>query len=190
MQQLILWGVLGVVLIYAIVVFNRLVAARNACRNARASIDVNLTRRHDLIPNLVRSVRAYSGHERATLDAVTQARSQAIQTLGTARSASAEASLSQALDQLVVRVEAYPQLQAEGPFLQLMKNLTEAEEQISAARRAFNAQVMAMNNLVQQFPTLIVARLCGFKSLKSYQAVESARQAPAVNLSRNGGGLV
>ena len=188
MPQLILWGLIGALLVYALAVFNRLVAARNACRHARAGIDVYLTRRHDLIPNLVRSVRAYSEHERTALEAVTQARTQAIKTLGTVRSARAEASLGLALDQLVARVEAYPQLRAEGPYLQLMKNLTEAEEQLSAARRAFNAQVMAMNNLVQQFPTLIVARLCGFKSLQSYQAVESARRAPAVNLNLADGG--
>ncbi len=187
MTEWIVWGALTALLVYAILVFNRLVAARNACRNARASIDVYLTRRHDLIPNLVSSVRGYAAHERITLNEVTQARSQAIGALGTASSAAAEAGLGQALEQLHARVEAYPQLRADGPFLQLMKNLTEAEEQISAARRAFNGQVMAMNNLVQQFPTLIVARLCGFTALRSYQAVESAQRAPAVNLQMSGG---
>jgi LemA protein len=168
--------------VYFIVVFNRLIAARNGCTNARAGIDVNLTRRHQLIPNLVAVVRGYAAHEQETLTAVTLARSQAINALGGAQSASAEAGLAQALALLNVRLEAYPELRAQSPFINLMKNLTEAEEQISASRRAFNAHVMLMNNLVQQFPTLIVARLFGFKLQNPFSAGAGAQHAPIVNL--------
>jgi len=174
--------ILGGLAVYFTVVFNRLISARNSCTNARAGIDVNLTRRHQLIPNLVTVVRGYAAHERETLTAVTLARSQAIVALGGTQSASAEAGLAQALALLNVRLEAYPELQAQTPYVNLMKNLTEAEEQISASRRAFNAHVMLMNNLVQQFPTLIVANLCGFGVQAPFSAGPGAQQAPLVNL--------
>lgn len=166
-------------LAYGLWVFNRMVLRRNACHNARAGIDVNLQKRHDLIPNLVACVQGYAAHEQATLTAVTTARTVAINSLGQANSAAAE----DALATLNVRVEAYPELKAADAYLQLMRNLTEAEEQISASRRAFNAQVMRMNNLVQQFPTNLVARLTGFVTLAFYAAEATAHLAPGVDLS-------
>lgn len=170
-------------LAYGLWVFNRLVLRRNACHNARAGIDVNLQKRHDLIPNLVACVKGYAAHEQATLTAVTTARTVAINSLGQANSAAAEDALASALATLNVRVEAYPELKAADAYLQLMRNLTEAEEQISASRRAFNAQVMRMNNLVQQFPTNLVARLTGFVTLVFYAAEATAHLAPGVDLS-------
>ncbi|MCR9258725.1 MAG: LemA family protein [Pseudomonadaceae bacterium] len=174
--------ILAGLVVYCIVVFNRLIGARNSCTNARAGIDVNLTRRHQLIPNLVAVVRGYAAHEQETLTAVTRARSQAISVLGSSQSARAEAGLAEALALLNVRLEAYPELKAQRPFINLMKNLTEAEEQISASRRAFNAHVMQMNNLVQQFPTLIIASLFGFKVQEPFSAGAGAQHAPIVNL--------
>ena len=167
---------------YVLVTFNRLIALRNACANARAGIDVNLKRRHQLIPNLVAAVQGYINHERNTMVAVTESRSRAIAELGQPSSASAEAALDGSMAQLVARVEAYPDLKADGSFINLMKNLTEAEEQISASRRAFNAQVMRLNNLVQQFPSLLVAQFTGFKTLLPYAADAAAQIAPAVAL--------
>ena len=172
------------VIAYFIVTFNRLIVRRNACTNARASIDVNLTRRHDLIPKLVNAVRGYIAHERTTLEAVVEARQIAIGQLGAAGSAAAEQQVEQSLAQLVLRAEDYPELKAEALFDNLMRNLTEAEEQISASRRAFNGQVLRMNNLVQQFPSLIVASVSGFTTLEPYAAANSARVPPTVELGQ------
>lgn len=177
-------GVLGTVtaalVLYIIWVFNRLVQGRNACVNARASIDVNLTRRHQLIPNLVSSVSGYTDHERATLEAVTRARSAGIAALGGSSSPLVEAQIDAQLGRLIANVEAYPDLKADALFINLMRNLTEAEEQISASRRAFNGQVMRQNNLVQQFPTLLVANLFGFVTINSYSADAAAHEAARV----------
>src|SRR5262249_52827196 len=142
--------------------FNALIRARNACRDSRAGIDVQLTRRHDLVPNLVTAVAGYAAHELAVLMVVTEARSAAIKALGAPQSADAEGRLDGALGTLLARLEAYPDLKASANFLHLQRSLTEIEEQISAARRAFNAQVAAYNNLVETFPTLLVARAAGF----------------------------
>jgi len=171
--------IISVAALFAIaMVFNRLIAARNACANARGSIDSNLKKRHDLIPNLVKLVRAYAAHERETLESVTAARTAAIRELGSTTSPLAEANLTDVLIVLEARVEAYPELKASGEFSRLARTLTELEEQISAARRAFNAHVMIYNNLVQQFPTLLVARLTGFAN-KDYFSTRD-RSAPDV----------
>ena len=160
--------------------FNRFVAARNACASARSSIDVQLVKRHDLIPNLTRAVAGYAAHERATLAAVTAARTAAMASLGSVGSAPAEARLEQTLAALMLRVESYPQLRASDNLLHLQRTLTEIEEQLSAARRAFNAHVVVLNNLAEQFPTSIVARLMGFARLEFFSARDSERGSPAV----------
>ena len=160
--------------------FNRLVAARNACASARSSIDVQLVKRHDLIPNIARAVAGYAAHERATLELVSAARSAAMATLGTAASAPAEARLEQALGTLMLHVESYPQLRASDHFLHLQKTLTEIEEQLAAARRAFNAHVLVLNNLAEQFPTSIVARVMRFRRADFYAAADRERASPAV----------
>ena len=181
-----LWLPIALLLGYTIVVFNQLVRARNACANAKSGIDVGLTRRHDLIPNLVKAVKGYMQHERATLVAVTDARNAAAEAVGTAESAPAEANLDVELTRLIARSEDYPELGADRLFIKLMKNLTEAEEQIAAARRSFNAQVMAMNNLVQSFPTSIVAKMMGFVALAYYRAGDDQRSAPSARLLEAG----
>ena len=169
------------VLLWVVVrLFNRLVAARNACASARSSIDVQLVKRHDLIPNLARVVSGYAAHEQATLAVVAAARSTAVAALGTTGSAAAEARLEQNLAALMLRVEAYPQLRASDNFLHLQRTLTEIEEQISAARRAFNAHVLILNNLAEQFPTSIVASVMGFGRLDFFAAGDVERASPAV----------
>ena len=183
MELNVIWALLIALIIYALWVFNRLVAQRNACRYARAGIDVNLKKRHDLIPNLVDTVKGYTQHEQDTLVAVTTARTAAIAELGQTGSATAEDALASQLSVLNGRVEDYPDLKADRVFSQLMRNLTEVEEQISASRRAFNAQVMRMNNLVQQFPTNLIAGTFGFVALASYSADAAARLAPKVQLA-------
>ena len=184
------WAMLAALALAAVAfvrVFNRLVGARNACLNARSSTEVNLKKRHDLVPNLVRVVRGYAEHEREVLHLVTEARRRAVASLGTASSPHDEVALTQALRSLEARGEAYPDLQASEQFLHLSKALTEIEEQISAARRAFNAHVMAMNNLVEQFPTLAVARLTGFATMDFFEAGAEARETPAAASVTAGG---
>jgi LemA protein len=176
------WVVAAAIAIAVIAVvrtFNRLIAARNGCANSRASIDAQLMRRHDLVPPLVEVVAGYAAHERAVMRVVADARTAAVAQLGAASSAGAEARLDEALGALHVRIEAYPELKASANFLHLQRTLTEIEEQISAARRAFNAHVAAFNNLIEQFPTLVVARLCGFATADFFEAAASERGVPS-----------
>ncbi len=173
-------GMAAVLCVAFVRTFNRFVAARNACRNARSGIDVQLTKRHDLVPSLASAVAGYAEHERSVLEALTQARGAAVAALGSVASASTEAQLDRAIAGLQLRVEAYPQLQASANVLHLQRALAEIEEQISASRRAFNAHVMALNNLAEQFPTLIVARLMSFNPMEHFAASAESRAAPTV----------
>jgi len=172
----------GVLIAAFVQTFNRFVGVRNSCRNARAGIDVQLTKRHDLVPNLVQAVVRYAAHEREVLDAVMRSRSTAMAALGTSRSRAAEGDLERLLVTLDGRMEAYPQLRASDHFMHLQRTLTEIEEQISAARRAFNAHAMDLNNLAEQFPTLLVARLTGFTPLEYYSATSAERSRSSVVL--------
>lgn len=152
---------------------NRLVAGRNGYRNAFAQIDVQLTRRHDLIPNLVETARAYMGHERETLEAVTRARGAAVAGLGAAKAAPGEAAamaqlagvegqLAGALGRLMVAVEAYPELKASANMQQLAEELASTENRLAFARQAYNDAVMAYNNRREMFPGSLVAAQGGF----------------------------
>lgn len=161
-------------------VFNRLVASRNACSSALSGIDVQLTKRHDLIPNVARAVAGYAAHEKATLAAVTEARSAAVAALRTPASEPAEARLEQAVGALLGLAEAYPALRADDNFLHLQKTLAEIEEQLAAARRAFNAHVLVLNNLVEQFPSSIVAGAMGFGQREFFAAATEERTSPRV----------
>lgn len=161
--------------------FNRLVGLRNAARAAWSDIDVQLKRRHDLVENLVETVRGYAGYERTTLERVTQARGKAATVLGTgdpARAGEAEAQLSGGLRQLFAVVEGYPQLLASGRFLDLQKALVELEDDIQNARRYYNAVVRDLNTRIQSFPDLLVARLFGFRE-RSFFELEAAAEAAA-----------
>lgn len=171
----------GAALLVAVVrTFNAFVGARNACRDARSGIDVQLTKRHDLVPNLVRVVAGYADHERAVFELVAEARTAAVRALASPTSPAAEAELERALARLDLRVEAYPALKASEQFLHLQRNLTEIEEQIAAARRAFNAHATAMNNLVERFPTRLVARAMGFGTVEYFASRPEERAAPSV----------
>ena len=152
---------------------NRLVAGRNAYRNAFAQIDVQLTRRHDLIPNLVETARAYMAHERDTLEAVIRARSAAVAGLGAAKAtpgepaamaqlAGTEGQLAAALSRLLVTVEAYPDLKASTTMQQLAEELGSTENRLAFARQAYNDAVMAYNNRREMFPDSLVASQGGF----------------------------
>jgi LemA protein len=180
-----LWVLIGVVvLLLAILVFgyNRLVRLRQEVNTGWANIDVQLQRRADLIPNLVETVRGYASHERETFDEVTRARS-ALQEAGTpAAAAVADAGLTAALGRLFAVAEAYPELKASTNFLELQEELTDTEDKISAARRYYNATVMAFNTAIQTFPWLLVAGPFGFK-VREFFSAEGDTAPPEVSFA-------
>lgn len=171
---LLAWGV------YA---FNRLIRLRNQQRTAWADIDVQLQRRHDLVPQLVKVVQAYAGHEAATLQAVTELRSQAIGLKQPGQIGEAEASLEHALGRLIALKEAYPDLKANQNFAQLHAELVKIEEQLQYARRFYNGAVRDYNDGMQRFPDLLVAKMGGFTDVAFFQAEADSRAAIKLELN-------
>jgi LemA protein len=170
--------VVGLVVLYAIVAYNGMVSGRNRVDEAWSGIDVQLKRRHDLIPNLVETVKGYAQHERETFQQVTEARTQAMQASGPAQSGVAEGFLSQALGRLFAVAEAYPQLRASENFQQLQGELTNTEDQISAARRIYNGNVQSYNTRIQTFPNSIIANTGGFTPREFFEIEVAAERAP------------
>jgi LemA protein len=159
------WIVLGVIallVIWVISLYNGLVAMRQRVNQAFADVDVQLKQRHDLVPNLVETVKGYASHERGTLEAVVQARNAAMTAQGPAQMAQAENMLSGALRQLFALSEAYPDLKANQNFQQLQMELSDLENKIAAARRFFNNAVQEYNTGIQQFPAVLIAGPAGF----------------------------
>src|SRR5262245_12404780 len=155
-------GIIVVAVLLLLVLFyvffrNSIIRMRNQADEAWSGIDVQLKRRHDLVPNLVESVKGYATHERETFEKVTQARAAAMQASGPAEASKAESQLSAALGGLRVVAEQYPQLRATENFQQLQRNLSELEDEIQAARRIYNSNVQAYNTRIQQFPGSLIA---------------------------------
>ena len=182
--------IFGIVVLLLIVVavawvmgmYNGLVGSRNEVKNSWSQIDVQLKRRHDLIPNLVETVKGYMGHERGTLEAVTRARQQAVEVTGSVEDrAKAENALSQTLRSLFAVAEAYPDLKANQNFLALQEELTSTENKISFARQYYNDAVLRLNNRIQMFPSSVIAGMFNFQQEKFFE-VEAAedRQVPQV----------
>lgn len=164
MAFLIFLTLIVVVVLWIVSLYNRLVRARNDVANAWSQIDVQLKRRWDLIPNLMETVKGYMRHERETLEAVTKARQQAIAVTGdVAARAQAENILSQTLRSLFAVAENYPDLKANQNFLALQEELTSTENKIAFARQYYNDSVMRLSNLIQMFPSNILAKQFGFK---------------------------
>ena len=177
-----MWTVIGIVavlVLYVIAVYNGLVSRRNQAREAWATIDTQLKRRYDLIPNLVETVRGAAAHEKDTLSAVIAARNSAMST-NPLDGASAERGLTGALNKLFALGEAYPALRANENFLELQRELSDTETKIQAARQFYNTVVMGLNNTVEQFPSNIVARMFGIGTEKLFEADASERGAPRV----------
>jgi LemA protein len=181
---LVIAAIVILVIIYLIAQYNGMIRGRNKVDEAWSGIDVQLKRRHDLIPNLVESVKGYATHERETFQQVTDARAQAMQASGPAQSGVAEGFLSQALGRLFAVAEAYPQLRASENFQQLQNELTNTEDQISAARRIYNGNVQSYNTKIQVFPNSVIAGAGGF-TVREYFEIETAadRQPVAVDFS-------
>ncbi len=182
--------IIGAIVVILIIIYfatyNGLVGLRNQTKNAWAQIDVQLKRRHDLIPNLVETVKGYMQHERGTLEAVTSARNlaQSLSGASVADRAKAEGELSGALARLLAVVENYPNLKANQNFLALQEELTSTENKISFSRQYYNDSVLSYNNKIQMIPSNIVASLGGFKTGEFFEVkVAEEREAPKVTFT-------
>lgn len=174
-------GIVALIAFFLISLYNRLVALRNRVRNAWSQVDVQLKRRHDLIPNLVETAKGYMAHERETLESVVRARQQAIDVSGVAEKAQAENMLSQTLRSLFAVAENYPDLKANQNMLALQEELTSTENKIAFARQFYNDQVNSYNNATEQFPSSIVAGSFGFQPSVFFEIENPAeREVPRV----------
>jgi LemA protein len=178
-----IWIIVGIVvllLLWALSVYNGLVSKRNRVDNSYGQIEVQTKRRYDLIPNLVETVKGYASHESQTFERVVQARNAAQSAQGPAEQAQAENLLTGALRQLFAVAEAYPQLRASENFQRLQTELSDTENKIAVARQIYNDSVLTFNNSVQVAPSNIVAGMFGFKTRQFFDAPEAAAEPPKV----------
>jgi LemA protein len=167
-----------------VLIRNSMVASRNRVDESWSGIDVQLKRRHDLVPNLVEAVKGYASHEQGTFEKVTQARAAAMGATGVEDVAKSEAQLSSALGGLRVVAEQYPELRATENFQQLSRNLSELEDEIQASRRIYNSNVQSYNTKIQVFPNSIVANQAGFTARQFFEIEDAGdREVPEVNFS-------
>ena len=184
MTGLIILGILALLVIFLISMYNSLVRLKVQCDNAWADIDVQLKRRYDLIPNLVETVKGYAAHEKDTLEGVINARNRAMSATGPAEKAQAENMLTGALKSLFALAEAYPQLRAIESFTSLQNSLSQIEDTVQNARRYYNAVVRDLNIKIEQFPTNLFASMLGFKERQFYEVTAAAeREAPKVSFT-------
>jgi len=180
---LILLGIVAIVIIALVVMYNGLVQAKNSVKNAWSQIDVQLKRRHDLIPNLVETVKGYMKHERETLESVTKARQQAVDlsNASVADRAKIENFLSQTLKSLFAVSENYPDLKANQNFLGLQEEITTTENRVSFSRQAYNDEVLNLNNKTEMFPTNIIAGMFNFEEAEFFEIEDiTEKEVPKV----------
>lgn len=175
MNLLIIIGVVAVLVIWGVSLYNNLVKLRNNRENAFANIDVQLKQRHDLIPQLVATVKGYAEHEKELLIRVTEARSDAMGANTINEKVAAENTLSSALAGLRVSLEAYPDLKANQNFLQLQNEISDIENKLAAVRRFFNTTTRELNNAVQTFPSSIFAKMFGFQKEPMFEVPQEER---------------
>jgi LemA protein len=178
MVLLVLLFLITALFLYCIAVYNSLVSLRNGIRNAWSQIDVQLKRRHDLIPNLVETVKGYAAHEKGTFDAVTQARAKASGAKSMAEISKAESELSGVLSRFMAVAENYPELKANQNFLALQEELSSTENRIAFSRQAYNDQVLFLNNKVQMFPSSIIAGMFAFRPEQYFELEDKAEREP------------
>ncbi len=180
--QWIIAAAVAALLLYAVILFNRLVRLRNMVREGWSGIDVQLKRRTDLIPNLVETVKSYAAHERGLLEDVTRQRASSMAATGVESQASAAQALSGSLGRLLALAEAYPQLKADQNFLELQKQLADTEDQIQMARRYYNGAARNLNIAVQSFPAVLIAGPLGFREQPFFELENRAEgQAPQIS---------
>ncbi len=175
-------GGLVLILLYAVVIYNKFIALQARGEASWSDIDVQLKRRHNLIPNLIRTVKAYTEHEKSTLEHVTQARVQSKTAANVLDQAAAESVLSSAIGKIMMVAEAYPDLKANQNFIELQNQLAEVEDTIQNARRYYNAVVRDFNTLVDSFPSLLIARLFAFVK-RDFFEIEQQEERANVHVS-------
>jgi LemA protein len=180
---IIVLAILALVVVYAIVTYNRLVSLRVSAEEGEAEIDVQLKRRHDLIPNLVETVKGYAAHERGTLEEVTEARGRAVQAQTPAEKGQAEGILTQALGRLFALAENYPDLKANQNFIELQRELSATEDRIAAARRFYNDTVQHYNTKIQTFPPSIIAGAFNFERREFFELEDRAAESAVPSVS-------
>jgi LemA protein len=173
-------AVIAVLVLYFIAVYNGLIARKNQAREAWATVDTQLKRRYDLIPNLIETVRGAAKHEKETLAELTQARANAMNANGP-DSADAQNKISQTLKSLFAVAENYPELKANQNFLELQQELSDTETKIQSARQFYNTVVMGLNTQIEQFPSNIVANIFGIKTEKMFEIDDAEKVAPKVS---------
>ena len=176
-------GLIAILIVWVVTIYNGLVALRQRVNQAFADVDVQLKQRHDLIPNLVETVKGYATHERGTLEEVTRLRGAAMATHGPAQQAQVENMLTAALGRLFALAEAYPDLKANTNFQQLQRDLSDIENKLAAARRFFNNSVQEYNTAIQQFPAVLFATALGFPPQSFFDVGDersTLEQAPQV----------
>ncbi|MDD2807444.1 MAG: LemA family protein [Patescibacteria group bacterium] len=176
----IILAIVAILAIWLIVVFNGLIRQKNRVSEAFADIDVQLKRRHDLIPNLIETVKGYATHERELFEKVTAARAAAVNAQGTAAKGQAENMLTESLKSIFAVAENYPDLKASQNFLKLQDELADTENKIQAARRFYNGNVRDFNTQIQVFPTNLIAGMMSFKAFEFFQAESAERENVSV----------
>jgi len=176
---IIIVAILVVLVLILIGVNNSMIGARNRVDEAWSGIDVQLKRRHDLVPNLVETVKGYATHERETFEKVTEARADAMKAQGPAQAGAAEGRLSAVLGDLRAIAENYPDLRATENFQQLQRELTELEDEIQAARRIYNSNVQTYNTKIQVFPNSVIASMRNFDAREFFEITDEAEREPA-----------
>ncbi|MBI1392071.1 MAG: LemA family protein [Alphaproteobacteria bacterium] len=167
----------GAIGLFVVFTYNRIVALNQRADQAFADVDVQLKQRHDLIPNLVETVKGYASHEKETLDAVISARNSAVAASGPAQQGAAEGALGAALGRLFALAEAYPDLKANTNFLELQRELSDVENKLAAARRFFNSAIQEFNTIIEQIPGNFIAPMGGFKKREFFEIPEGSRAA-------------
>jgi LemA protein len=176
--------IVAIAIFWVVGMYNSLIGLRNQVKNAWAQIDVQLKRRHDLIPNLVETAKGYMQHERGTLESVTNARSKAMGAEGVGDKSKAEGELSGAISRFMLVVENYPDLKANQNFLALQEELTSTENKIAFSRQAYNDQVLFFNNKIQMFPSNIIAGMFNFQQSEFFVLEDKGdREAPKVDFT-------
>jgi LemA protein len=183
---LIIIGILVLLFLVALFIYNRTISRRNAVDNSWAQIEAALQRRHDLIPNLVESVKGYAKHEQSTFEEVTKARSGAVAAKAPGTQAVAENALTAALGRLMVVAEQYPQLRATENFQQLQQQLSDTEDQIQITRRVYNDTIQTYNTGIQVFPAVLIANAFHFEPRQFFDAPKEAEATPEVSFSQDG----
>jgi LemA protein len=178
------FGLLVLAIVWFVFVYNSLIVLRNRTKEAWSDIDVQLKRRHDLIPNLVETVKGYASHEQQTFEKVIQARNMAVDAKSVKEKGEAENVLTGALKSVFALAENYPELKASVNFLELQRELSDTENKIQASRRFYNGNVMELNTKIETVPSNIVANIAGFKAAEFFEIGEEEKAAPQVNFNK------